>query len=206
MTSVICFLYHLACCKLQTASRLRAFQHVGSKHAHDDTLVHSPCALQALEKLLGFASQPDLDSAARHLTAAAAELQRLRASASLAQHDAVVAACFDASVNRRKMAPTPPRSMPVGSPASLPRHHVGVSTVAVGAWLLMAGETTLLHSLPEKLSHAHKCCINRLTCPLHRLATSECADVAPAMPIHLLRCCLPAVGNVQADDAAQART
>jgi hypothetical protein len=74
---------------------------------------------QALEKLLGFAAQPDLDSAARHLTAAAAELQRLRGSAGLAQHDSTVAACFDASVNRRKMAPTPPRSMPVGLPASL---------------------------------------------------------------------------------------
>lgn len=83
-----------------------------------------PCALQALEKLLGFAAQPDLDSAARHLTAAIAELQRLRMSAGLGQHDAVVAACFDASVNRRKMAPTPPRSMPVGCPASLRRNDV----------------------------------------------------------------------------------
>ena len=77
-----------------------------------------PVPPQALEKLLGFAAQPDLDAAARHLTAVTAELQRLRGSAGLAQHDPVVAACFDASVNRRKMAPTPPRSMPVGPPAT----------------------------------------------------------------------------------------
>lgn len=69
--------------------------------------------MQALEKLHGFAAQPDLDAAARHLVAAAGELQRCRNSAGLAAHDDTVASCFDASVNRRQMAPTPPRSMPV---------------------------------------------------------------------------------------------
>ncbi len=68
---------------------------------------------QALEKLQNFGAPPDLDSAAKHLVAAQGELRRVRESAGLGAHDAVIAAAFDAGVNRRQMAPTPPRSMPV---------------------------------------------------------------------------------------------
>lgn len=71
--------------------------------------------MQALERLQGFAAQPDLDAATKHLVAARGELQRVRDSAALGGHDAVVDSCFDASVNRRQMAPTPPRSMPASA-------------------------------------------------------------------------------------------
>ena len=78
--------------------------------------------MQALEKLLGFKAVADLDEAAGLLQAAQAHLAAVHATSRLASPagDAAVISCFDAAVNRPKMAPTPPRRMPVRSPKPPP--------------------------------------------------------------------------------------
>ena len=59
-------------------------------------------------------TKQDVDAARKNVLAATAELGRIRASEGLAAGQDTGAA-FDANVNRRRMSPTPPRTVPVPS-------------------------------------------------------------------------------------------
>ena len=54
----------------------------------------------------------DVDAARKHVLAAAAELNRARQTDDVADGRDTSAA-FDANVNRQRMSPTPPRTVPV---------------------------------------------------------------------------------------------
>ena len=62
-------------------------------------------------------TKQDVDAARKNVLAATAELARVRASEGLAAGQDTGAA-FDANVNRRRMSPTPPRTVPVRLRAS----------------------------------------------------------------------------------------
>jgi hypothetical protein len=57
-------------------------------------------------------TKQDVDAARKHVLAATAELDRARQTDGLAAGSDTSAA-FDADVNRRRMSPTPPRTVPV---------------------------------------------------------------------------------------------
>ena len=67
------------------------------------------CGLQALQKVQGPTRQ-DQEVAKRHLAAAAVELEAVRATA---HPDPESSPGFSADINRRLMAPVPPRSIAV---------------------------------------------------------------------------------------------
>ena len=75
-----------------------------------DRLVCACGDLQALQKVQG-ATRQDQEAARRHLAAAAVELEAVRASA---HPDPGSCSGFSPDVNRRLMAPVPPRSIAVG--------------------------------------------------------------------------------------------
>ena len=69
-------------------------------------------AAQMLERFQRRTKQ-DVDAARKNVLAATAELARICTSETLAAgHD--TGAAFDANVNRQRMSPTPPRTVPVG--------------------------------------------------------------------------------------------
>ena len=76
----------------------------------------NPHAAQMLERFQRRTKQ-DVDAARKNVLAATAELARVRASEGLAVGQNTGAA-FDADVNRRRMSPTPPRTVPVSTTRS----------------------------------------------------------------------------------------
>ena len=69
--------------------------------------------VQMLERFQRHTKQ-DVDAARKNVLAATAELARVRASEGLVAGQDTGAA-FDANVNRQRMSPTPPRTVPVST-------------------------------------------------------------------------------------------
>ncbi len=99
------------------------------RHPILQTLSSGSHAAQMLERFQRRTKQ-DVDAARKNVLAAMAELARIRTSETLASGQDTGAA-FDANVNRQRMSPTPPRTVPVSSTCSKRSAHYPATCISL---------------------------------------------------------------------------